>query len=222
MTNITINKPLIIIGGSGHGCVVEACVLDNRKHGDLEWDIKGFCNDCDIEVDGFPVLGNLSDIPRLLDEGYYFSWAIHLISNNLLTGKLYDSLSYIPDDRWATIIHHTAFIADSVTLGAGVFIMYNAYIAPRTKIGKCVMVKANTNIGHDVTIGESSHIAMGATIVSGASIGKCADVAVGSTVLANTAIGDYSMLGASSTLVHGTIPDRQIFVGNPARFHKEM
>lgn len=25
--NNTINKPLIIIGGSGHGCVIEACVM---------------------------------------------------------------------------------------------------------------------------------------------------------------------------------------------------
>ena len=31
------NKPLIIIGGAGHGCVIEACVNDNRnRFGDFE------------------------------------------------------------------------------------------------------------------------------------------------------------------------------------------
>ena len=221
MENNNINKPLIIIGGAGHGCIVEACVLDNRKHGDLEWDIKGFCNDYDSEVDGFPVLGKLCDIPRLMEEGYYFSWAIHLIANNRLTAKMFDSLN-IPDDRWATIVHHTAFIADSVRLGPGAFVMYNAYIAPRTTIGKCTMIKANTNIGHDVVIGEISHIAMGAAIVSCVKIGRCADVAVGSTVLANTEIGDYAMVGASSLLTHGKVEDGQIYSGIPAKYLKDM
>ena len=219
--NDIINKPLIIIGGSGHGSVVEACVLDNRKHGVLEWDLKGFCNDYDAEVDGYPVLGKLKDIPKLLAEGYYFSWAIHLIAKNQITARLYDSIC-IPDERLATIAHYTAFVAESAKLMPGAFVMYNSYIAPRTTIGKCTMIKANANIGHDVIIGEISHIAMGATIVSCSEIGRCSDVAVNSTVLANTKIGDCSMLAASSTLVHGEIPDGQIYAGNPAKFHKVM
>lgn len=215
------NKPLIIIGGSGHGCVIEACVIDNRnKYNDREWNLKGFCNDYDEEVDGFPVLGKIVDIPKLLDEGYYFSWGIHLIGNNIKTAELFDSIN-IPDDRWATIVHHSAFIDRTVVLKPGAFVMYNAYIAPRTVIGKCTMIKANTNIGHDVHIGDISHIAMGATIVSCVDIGRCSDVAIGSSVLANTRIGDYAMLGAASLATHD-IPDAEIWVGSPAKFLKQM
>lgn len=216
-----VNKPVIIIGGAGHGCVIEACIKDNRnRFNDLEWEIAGYCNDFDTEVDGFPVLGKIVDIPRLLEEGYYFIWAIHLIGRNVKTAHMFESIR-IPDDRWATIIHHTAFIDETVTLEPGVFVMYNAYIAPRTHIGKCTMIKANTNIGHDVNIGAISHIAMGATIVSCVDIGYCSDVAVASTVLAHSRIGDYAMLGASSLLTHD-IPNCQIFVGSPAKYLKEM
>lgn len=216
-----INKPVVIIGGSGHGCIIEACIKDNRsKYNDLEWSIAGYCNDFDTEVDGYPVLGKISDIPRLLEEGYYFAWGVHLIGKNHTTAKLFEGLD-IPDDRWATIIHHTAFIDDSVVLEPGVFVMYNAYIAPRTHIGKCTMIKANTNIGHDVTIGAISHVAMGSTIVSCASLGYCSDIAVGSTMLAHTSIGNFSMLGAASLLTH-IISDNEIWTGNPARLHKEM
>lgn len=216
-----INKPVIIIGGSGHGCIIEACIKDNRnKYNDLEWSIAGYCNDFDTEVDGYPVLGKICDIPRLLEEGYYFAWGVHLIGKNHTTAKLFESIN-IPDDRWATIVHHTAFIDDTVVLDPGVFVMYNAYIAPRTHIGKCTMIKANTNIGHDVTIGAISHVAMGSTIVSCASLGFCSDIAVGSTMLAHTSIGNYSMLGAASLLTH-TISDNEIWTGNPARLHKEM
>lgn len=214
-------KPLIIIGGSGHGCVIEACIKSNLKNNPAyEWDLKGYCNDFETEIDGYPVLGRLSDIPRFVEEGYYFAWAIHLIAKNVKTTEVFNSL-VIPTERWATIIHHTAFIDDTVVLEPGVFVMANAYIAPRTHIGMCTMVKANTNIGHDVKIGALSHIAMGSTIVSCVEIGYCADVAVSSTVLANTKIGDYAMLGAASLLTHN-IPDGQIWVGSPACYLKDM
>lgn len=221
MENKEINKPLIIIGGSGHGCVIEACVNDNRiKYNDYEWELKGFCNDFDTEVDGYPVLGKIKDIPKLLDEGYYFAWGIHLIGHNVKTAELFREID-IPDDRWATIIHKSSFIDSSVVLEPGAFVMYNAYIAPRTHIGKCTMIKANTNIGHDVNIGALSHIAMGAIVVSCVTIGFCSDVAVGSTVLAHSTIGDYAMLGASSLLTHN-IPNNEIYVGVPAKLLKVM
>ena len=178
------NKPLIIIGGTGHGSVIEACIKDNRKHGLIEWELKGFCNDYDTEVDGYPVLGKLSDIPRLINEGYWFIYGIHLIGRNYRTTELYNNLN-LPKERLATVVHHTAFVDDTVVIEPGCLIMYNAYIAPRTHIGESVMIKANTNIGHDVAIGRLSHIAMGATIVSCVDIGECADVAVSATVLAH-------------------------------------
>lgn len=216
-----INKPLVIIGGFGHGCVIEACVNDNRtRFNDFEWEIKGFCNDYDEEVDGYPVLGKLCDIPRLLNEGYYFAWGIHLVGRTIKTSQVFESIN-IPDERWATIIHKTAFIDPSVILEPGVFIMYNAYIAPRTRVGKCSMIKANTNIGHDVIIGPVSHIAMGSTVVSCVEIGYCCMVAVNSTILANSKMGDFSTLGAAS-LLNGEMPAGTIYIGSPAKFLRNM
>lgn len=215
------NKPLIIIGGEGHGSIIAACVNDNRKrYSDFEWEIVGYCNDYDLEVDNYPVLGKLADIPELVKKGYYFSWAIHLIGRNLKTAELFQTISkHIPDDRWATIIHKSAFISDSVKLESGVFIMANAYIAPRTTVGKCTMIKANTNIGHDVVIAPICHIAMGAILVSYVELAYCSNVAVGSTVLAHCKIGEYAMLGASSLASHD-IPSREIHIGAPAKFLK--
>ena len=216
-----INNPIVIIGGAGHGSVIEACVNDNRtRFSNLEWEVKGYCNDYDEEVDGYPVLGKISDIPRLLEEGYYFAWGIHLIGRNVKTADLFKAVN-IPDDRWASIVHETAFVSKSVILEPGVFVMANAYIAPRTKIGKCTMIKANTNIGHDVIIGPISHVAMGAIIVSCVELGYCSNVAVGATVLAHCKIGDYAILGASSLATHD-IPAKEIHVGSPAKYLKNI
>lgn len=201
--------------------MIEACIKDNRnRYGDFEWDLKGFCNDYDTTVDGYPVLGKLSDIPEFLKKGYWFIFGIHLIANNYKTAELYDSIN-LPKNRLATIIHHNAFVDESVVLEPGCFIMYNAYIAPRTHIGESTMIKANTNIGHDVNIGRLSHIAMGATIVSCVDIGECSDVAVSATVLAHTKIGNHAMLSASALATHN-IPDGEIWTGIPAKFLKKM
>lgn len=217
---ITENKPLIIIGGAGHGSVIEACIKDNRKNGYNEWDLKGFCNDYDTEVDGYPVLGKLADIPRLLEQGFWFIWGIHLIGRNFKTLELYSNIQ-LPQSRLATVIHHSAFIDDSVIIEPGCLVMYNAYIAPRTHIGESSMIKANTNIGHDVKIGRLSHIAMGSTIVSQVEIGECADVAVSSTVLAHVKVGNYSMIAAAA-LATQNIPEGEIWAGIPAKFLKRM
>ena len=213
------SKKVIIIGGAGHGSVIASCINDNRnRFNDLEWEVKGFCNDYDSEVDGYPVLGKLCDIPKLLEQGYYFVWGIHLIGRNAKTAELFESIN-IPEDRWAAIIHKTAFIAESVVLEPGVFVMANAYIAPRTIVGKCSMIKANTNIGHDVKIAPLCHIAMGSIVVSCTELGYCSNVAVGATVLAHCKIGDFAMLGASSLATH-SIPDYEIHAGVPAKYLK--
>lgn len=215
------NKKVIIIGGAGHGSVIASCINDNRnRFKDYEWEVKGFCNDYDSEVDGYPVLGKIIDIPKLLEQGYYFVWGIHLIGRNAKTAELYESIQ-IPDNRWATIIHKTAFIAESVILEPGVFVMANAYIAARSRIGKCSMIKANTNIGHDVVIAPICHIAMGSIVVSCVEVGYCANVAVGATILAHCKIGNYAMAGAASLVSHD-IPDFEIHVGVPAKYLKNI
>ena len=52
-----MNKKVIIIGGEGNGGVIASCIEDNRnRYNDLEWEVAGFINDFETEVDGFPVI----------------------------------------------------------------------------------------------------------------------------------------------------------------------
>lgn len=216
-----VNKKVLIIGGNGHGSVIASCINDNRnRYNDFEWEVAGFINDFDTNVDDYPVLGKLSDISNLAEKGYFFAWGIHLIGRNPLTHKLFNSCR-IPEDRLATIIHRSAFIGDNVVIEPGSLVMANTYIAPRTHIGKCTMIKANVNIGHDVICGPLCHFAMGAIVGSFSRIGVCSDVALGAVVLEHRVIGDYAMLGASSLLTC-TIPDCAVYVGTPARFMRTI
>lgn len=216
-----MKKKVLIIGGAGHGSLIAACIRDNAsKNPDYEYEVAGFLNDYEDNIDNYQVLGKTTEIEKFASLGYYFSWGIHLIGRNCKTKDFFDQLA-IPEDRLVTIVHHTAFIAENVILEPGVLVMPHVYIAPRTKIGKGTMIKANCNIGHDVITGELCHFAMGATICSCLTIGDCVDVALNATLLANVNMGNFSMLGAASLATHD-VPDYEIHVGIPAKFLKRM
>lgn len=217
-----INKKLIIVGGEGNGGVIAACVEDNRnRYNDLEWDVVGFINDYEDTICGYPVLGRLCDIPTFLQNSdYNFIWAIHLVARNYKTVELFQ-MANIPDNRLATVIHQSAFVASSVKLEPGVFIMSNCYIGPNTHIGKCSLIMANCSIAHNVTMGPLCHCSIGSIMTGYSSLGFCADMAIGASCLAHIHVGDYAMVGASSLATHD-IPDSEIHVGTPARFLKKM
>lgn len=216
-----LRKQVVIIGGEGHGTMIAEAVQDNgERYCEYEWEIAGFCNDYHEKIDGYPVLGRIDDIPKLLALGYYFSWAVYILNHNYQTVSFFNSIN-IPDERWATIVHRSAFVSKSAIIEPGAFIMYGSYIGPRTVIGKCSMIKANVNIGHDVRISSLCHISMGANINSNSNIGIGAYISVGAQVMLNVNIGSYSMLGAQSLAMHN-IPEGEIHVGVPARYLKKM
>lgn len=215
-------KKVIIIGGEGNGGVIASCIEDNKAHNpNYEWEVGGFVNDFESEVCGYPVVGKLSDIPTLLeDKNNYFMWAIHLVGRNVKTAQLYEETK-IPDNRFATIVHHSAYIGKDVVLGPGAFVMCHTYVGPGAKIGKCALVMANCSIGHNIEIGDLCHCSVGSIMTGYSKLSYCSDLAVGATLLAYKVVGKYAMLGASSTATHD-VPDNEIHVGSPARFLKKM
>lgn len=214
-------KKIVIIGGEGHGTVITSCIKDNEIFfKNKEWEIIGFINDFEDSIAGYPVVGKTIDIPRFVDDGYFFAWGVHLIGRNPLTVDFFKR-AQIPIEKLATIIHHSAFIAEDVILEPGVFVMAHSYIGARTKLGVATMVKANTCIGHDVVSGSLCHFAMGSITGSYTQLGICADVAIGATTLEYIKIGNYAMAGARSLVTHD-IPDYEIHVGSPAKFMKRI
>lgn len=217
-----MSKKVVIIGGEGNGGVIASCIEDNRnRFGDTEWEVAGFVNDFESEINGFPVLGKMCDIKHLLDTtDYYFSWAIHLVGRNYKTVEMFNQAN-IPKSRLATIVHKSAFIGRGAILESGAFVMYNSYIGPQAHIGKCSLIMANCSIGHGTTIGDLCHCSVGTIMTGYSRLGFCSDMGVGACILAYKTIGDYGMLGASS-LGTKDIPNGEIWVGSPAKLLKQM
>ena len=217
-----MSKKVVIIGGEGNGGVVASCIEDNRnRYGDTEWEVVGFLNDFETEVSGYPVIGKLADLPRLLAEtDYYFSWAIHLIGRNVKTVEMFREAN-IPDDRLATVIHKSAFIGSGAEIGPGCLVMAGSYVGPQAKLGKCTFIMANCSIGHNISTGPLCHCSVGTIMTGYSSLGLCADMAIGSACLAYVKVGDCAMVGARA-LATKDVPNKEIHVGTPAKLLKMM
>lgn len=217
-----MSKKVVIIGGEGNGGVIASCIEDNRnRFNDLEWEVAGFLNDFETEVDGFPVIGKLSDLNRLINEtDYYFMWAIHLVARNYKTAEMFESAN-IPEERLATIIHKSAFIGKDAILRPGAFVMYNSYVGPNAYIGKCSLVMANCSIGHDTHIDDICHCSVGSIMTGYSRLDYCSDMAVGATIIAYKVVGRFSMVAANAVGTHD-IPEGEIWAGTPAKFLKKM
>ena len=217
-----MTKKLVIIGGEGNGGVVASCIEDNRKRFyDDEWEVVGFINDYEDSVCGYPVIGKMEDVDRLVKEtDYYFLFAIHTVGRNTLIEKTFNKIN-IPVERLGTVVHHSAFVAGSAVLEPGVFIMSNCYVGPQSRLCRCTMMMANTVVGHNSILGPHCHIAVGGIVSSYDVIGKCSSIAFGTIVLEKRKIGDFCVAGANSVISHD-IPDGEIHVGSPARFLKRI
>lgn len=219
-----MDKEVIIIGGEGNGGVVAACIEDNRnRFQDFEWKVKGFLNDFEKggTINGYEVLGGTDEIEQFLkDEDVYFVYAIHMIGRNYKSEEVFNKMN-IPINRFATIIHKSAFVSNNAEIEPGVLIMANCYIGPKAKIGHCTLIMSNSMIGHDTKVGPLCHFSVGSITSSYVSIGKVSDVTLGAKVLEKRTIGDYAIAGASS-LVTKDIPDGEIHVGIPAKFLKKV
>jgi sugar O-acyltransferase (sialic acid O-acetyltransferase NeuD family) len=114
------------------------------------------------------------------------------------------------------LVHPSAVIARSATLGEGVVIGASAVIGARTTISDQVMINRGALIGHHVHVGEFATIQPGAVIGGAGTVGARAYVAMGARVLDRLRIGEGALVGAGAVVTRDVQPHHRV-VGVPAR-----
>lgn len=113
---------------------------------------------------------------------------------------------------FATLIHPSAVIASTASLGEGVQIMAGVVIQPNVIVGNNTMINTRASIDHDCQIGESVHIAPGAILSGGIVLGHRSHIGVGATLIHGLTIGDEVMVCAGATIIK-KIPSQQKVMG---------
>jgi acetyltransferase EpsM len=213
-----VQKKILILGGIGNGSVIANAIVDANRRGDNKWLFAGYLNDrvsANETIQGFQVLGKLSDASNFVQKGYFFINTIFRIDGQQERIDMFENLG-IPEENLATFIHPLSYIAPNVKLGKGNVVMPNVSISSGTTTGKSCLIMVGATIGHDNQIGNYCHFA--AQCCTGAYL-KIADgvhIGLNATIRENLCIGKNATLGMGSVLTKN-INDNEIWVGNPAK-----
>lgn len=198
---------LILIGGGGHALVVaEAAILAGLA-------IAGFLDDSPrpaLAADPFraPRLGGLGRLDLL--QGHL--WILSL-GDLAARAALLPQLTHCPGA--ASVIHPSAHISPSASIGRAVYIGPHAVIHTRASIADHAVINSGAIIEHDCRIGRNAHVAPGAVLGGSVTVGEDTLVGLGSRVLPNLAIGRACTIGAGA-VVTSPVEDNATVVGIPA------
>jgi len=122
--------------------------------------------------------------------------------------------------RFVSLVHPTAQVSSTSTLGRGTLVSRGSIIASHTKIGRHVVINRGCLIGHHAEIGAFCTISPGANVAGNSRIGTAVYVGMGAIVLNGIRIGDHSVVGAGSVVTRD-VPDHVQVIGVPAKIVKE-
>ena len=210
-------KKVLILGGLGNASVIAWAMIDAQKKGYEDYEFTGYINDRDgvSEIEGYPVLGGLKDIPHLLDEGYYFINTLYKVGEQKERIELFNSLN-IPDERLAIFVHPISYIAPNVKLSPGCVILPNVSISSGTKFGKCCRVMVGATIGHNSKLGAHSFFAANCCTGAYLEIGEGVTLSLSSSIREFIKIGNYSTIGMGAVVLKN-VGENEIWIGNPAK-----
>lgn len=206
-------RPLLLVGGGGLAREVLAAVrlLPN------EWTPIGALDDDPsrhgADLNGVPVLGGSDLIGEFKDAAVVACVANARRPEGRLTVVRRLGL---PDDRWATIVHPSAFVPEGSVLGPGTVLLAGAVITTPLRIGAHVVAMPHVLITHDDNIADGVTFAGAASLGGFVSVGECAYLGQRCSVREQLSIGARAVVGMGAVVLQD-VPAGEVWAGVPAR-----
>jgi sugar O-acyltransferase (sialic acid O-acetyltransferase NeuD family) len=203
---------IVVLGAGGHGKVVAdalSLAMPGKPDGFVDWN-PAFLGS---RVINYPVLG---DQDWLWAEALARPVAIALGIGNEVTRQHLMEKCVAHGIRILTVVHPTASVAASATIGAGSVVLAHAALNAASRIGKGSIVNTAAIVEHDVEIGDFSHLAPNAATGGGVRIGSSCLIGLGAQILPRIVVGDRTVVGAGAVVLHD-LPADVVAAGTPAR-----
>ena len=203
----------VLVGGGAFGREVLAWAQESARLPNVDWSI--YLDQNEAALASFADVGlnwagdPLSYIPESGDV------VLMGIGNPAVKEKFMGK--YGPAEvTFASVVHASAVVAATASIGAGVVVGPHSYIATHSIIGDGVAINSLTGIGHDAVIGMYSTISSQADITGGVKLGERVFVGSGARVLPGVTVGDDAKLGAGAVVVRNVKSGSTVYA-QPAR-----
>ena len=193
-----MGKSIYIYGASGHGLVV--------------FDIAKACGYKKIIFvdDGENRYLTFDDIK----ENTHIDIALG-IGDNHIRKKLFDKV-LASAFNIVSLIHPSAIVSSSVTIGRGSVVMPNVVVNAKATIGDGVILNTGCIIEHENKIEDFVHISPNVALGGDVIVGKFTHIGIGSNAIQGIKIGKNNIIGGGSMIINDTKNNDKI-VGVPAR-----
>lgn len=208
-------KHLIIIGARGWGREVYATAIKSNEYLNGDYDIKGFLDDDAHALDGLngiypPILGPVEDYKIEADDVFFCAmgesnWRKH-----------YAEIIEKKGGEFIPIIHATAKINQTATVGGGSIVTAYSIVSADVKIGRHVMIQSFSDIGHDAVIDDYASIGAYVFLGGYASVGEMSTMYTKSSIIPHKSIGKNCVVGFGSVVMRN-VKDGNHVLGNPAK-----
>ena len=114
------------------------------------------------------------------------------------------------------LVHLTAVIAPSASIGRGTVIMPGVIVNADAVIGEDCIINTGAIVEHDCRIGPHVHISPRVVLGGCVNVGPLAHIGIGAVVLPGATVGEESIVGAGAVVLREA-PARCTMVGVPAK-----
>lgn len=200
---------LLLVGGGGH-----AKVVIDIAHA-AGFSVVGF-------LDSDPAAPPIGEVRRLGDDATAaalraqgLALAFVALGDNRLRRKIGERLR-AEGFRLATLVHPSAVVSPSASIGEGTVIMPLAVVNAAARIGDYVIVNTGAIVEHDCVLGDGVHVAPRSALGGCCTLGEGVFFGIGACARPLSRIGAGATVGAGAVVV-GEIMANIVVVGAPAR-----
>lgn len=210
-------KNLLIIGASGFGRHIYDIAMNSIGYG-TEFNIKGFL---DFNVEAlkdnpfYPQVISSEDDYEIQENDVFVCALGNVEIKKKCTNKMIKR-----GGEFITIIHNTAILSPTCSIGNGSIIGPNSNIGSGVVIGDHVLIQADVFLGHDAKIGDFCRLDMKSVCVGGVKICNMVVIHTSAVISHNVIVNNNSTVGACSFVINEVKEKNSVF-GVPARVLKE-
>ncbi|MCY9664519.1 acetyltransferase [Paenibacillus alginolyticus] len=202
---------LVVIGEGGHSKVIREIIRSKSDYKiiailDDKYDELTVINDIYI--------GPISSAHLLLNRMNHLKFVIAIGNNEVR--KLIVAKLGLSKECYISLIHDTAVVSTSASIGDGTVIMAGTIVNADAVIGDHVIINSGAIVEHDSQLGDYVHIAPRATLTGSVIAEAGAMIGAGATIIPGIKVGEWAVIGAGATVI-SDIPSYSTAVGTPAR-----